>query len=123
MGQVYRSDHGGTPPDRDDRFQVVIGDTGQGIRNSFLATGMKAPADDSEAIDLALEYLVTSVPDDVGRGQGLSTTREQVVGLQGKMVIPSGTAKVVVTASGTEHVRVPRLPGVVVALGLPLYPG
>jgi len=123
MGQVYRSAHGGQPPDHDDRVQVVIGDTGQGIRGSFLATGMKHPADDVEAIELALEYLVTSVPDDVGRGQGLSTTLEQVVGLQGKMVVRSGAAKVSITPAGRQRVVVPRLPGVIVALSLPLYPG
>ena len=67
MGQVYRASHGGTPPDHDDRVQVVIGDIGQGIRASFLATGFHAPDDDLEAIRNALEYLVTSV-DDPGRG-------------------------------------------------------
>jgi len=34
MGQVYRLARGGRPPDHDDRIQVVIGDTGRGIRES-----------------------------------------------------------------------------------------
>jgi hypothetical protein len=123
MGQVYREDHGGLPPDHCDRVQVVIGDTGRGIRQSFLATGVRSPKDDLEAINLALEYLVTSVPDDPGRGQGLSTTMEQVVGLRGRMVVRSGTAKVSITADGVHDDAVARLPGVIVALSLPLYPG
>lgn len=79
MGQAYRRARGGTAPDHDDRIQVVIGDTGRGIRQSFLDSGAYAPATDLEAIDMALEYLVTSVLDDPGRGQGLFTTMEQVI--------------------------------------------
>ena len=123
MGQVYRADRGGLPPDHSDRVQVVIGDTGRGIRQSFLDTGVQSPKDDREAINLALEYLVTSVPNDPGRGQGLSTTMEQVVGLRGRMVVRSGIAKVSITSEGYRDDAVPRLPGVIVALSLPLYPG
>ena len=122
MSQVYRKDRG-QPPDHDDRVQVVIGDVGRGIRASFLATGVRQPADEVEAIHLALEYLVTSVADDPGRGQGLSTTMEQVVGLQGRMIIRSGDALVAIDASGIQDRRVPPIPGVIVALSLPLYPG
>jgi len=78
MGQVYRAPRG-TAPDHNDRVQLVIGDTGRGIRESFLATGIHTPATDREAIGMALEYLVSSVADDPGRGQGLFTTMEQVV--------------------------------------------
>lgn len=122
MGQVYRADHGGRPPDHCDRVQVVIGDAGRGIRQSFLDTGVRSPTDDREAINLALEYLVTSVPNDPGRGQGLSTTMEQVVGLQGRMIVRSGIAKVSITADGIRDGAVALLPGVIVALSLPLYP-
>jgi hypothetical protein len=76
MGQVYKAPRG-RPPDHDDRVQVVIGDTGKGIRESFLETGLRAPTTDLAAIELALEYLVSSV-DDRGRGQGLSTTRSRL---------------------------------------------
>jgi hypothetical protein len=125
MGQVYRRPHGDTkrrPVDHDNRVQVVIGDVGRGIRGSFLAGGVINPASDREAIDLALEYLVSSV-DDPGRGQGLTDTMEQVVGLQGRMIVRSGNAKVAITARGRTHTEVPQLPGVIVALSLPLYPG
>jgi hypothetical protein len=122
MGQVYR-DPPGTAPHHDNRVQVVIGDTGKGIRNSFLEAGTHSPASDSDAIELALEYLVTSVASDPGRGQGLSTTMEQVLDTQGRMVVRSGTASVSVGADGRTIRRVPSIPGVIVALSLPLYPG
>lgn len=122
MGQVYTAPRG-RPPDHDDRVQIVIGDTGRGIRESFLDTGAYTPTTDLEAITLALEYLVTSVADDPGRGQGLFTTMEQLVRTQGRMVVRSGTGRVSITAAGQDHESVPFLPGVIVALSLPLYPG
>lgn len=123
MGQIYLSKRGGKAPDHDDRVQVVIGDVGRGIRASFLVTGVEQPADDLEAIDLALQYLVTSVADDPGRGQGLSTTMEQVVGMQGRMVVRSGSAKVSIEEGRKREENVPALQGTIVALSLPLYPG
>ena len=123
MAQVYRAAGGGQPPDHDDRVQVVVGDVGRGIRASFKATGVREPADEIDAIHLALEYLVTSVPDDPGRGQGLSTTMEQVLGLQGRMTIRSGDALVAIDQVGRTDRKVASLPGVIVALSLPLYPG
>jgi anti-sigma regulatory factor (Ser/Thr protein kinase) len=123
MGQVYSLVRGGTAPDHDDRVQVVIGDTGRGIRRSFLDSGAYAPATDGEAIGLALEYLVTSVVGDRGRGQGLFTTMEQVVESSGRMVVRTGAARVSITATGRVEETVPPLPGVIVALSLPLYPG
>lgn len=122
MGQVYKAPRG-KPPDHDDRVQLVVGDTGRGIRGSFLDTGVHAPATDIQAIALALEYLVTSVADDPGRGQGLFTTMEQIVQTQGRMVVRSGTGRVSITAAGRDSESVPFLPGVIVALSLPLYPG
>lgn len=123
MGQVYRRARGGVPPDHDDRVQVVIGDVGRGIRNSFLATGTHLPNDDGEAIRLALQYLVTSVPNDRGRGQGLTTTMEQILALGGRMYVRSGAALVSIDGTGIHEQAVETLPGVIVALSLPLYPG
>jgi hypothetical protein len=123
MGQVYRASRGGRPPDHDDRVQVVVGDVGRGIRGSFLETDVHHPEDDLQAINLALQYLVTSVPDDAGRGQGLATTLEQVLELQGRMVVRSGTARVSIESGAKHEETVAALPGVIVALSLPLYPG
>jgi len=39
------------------------------------------------------------------------------------MVIRSGTARVMLDAGGKTYEEVPYLPGVIVALSLPLYPG
>jgi hypothetical protein len=125
MGQVYRRPHGDKRRrhvDHDNRVQVVVGDVGRGIRGSFLESGARSPASDREAIELALQYLVSSV-DDPGRGQGLTDTMEQVAALQGRMILRSGNAKLSITARGRRHTQVPRLPGVIVALSLPLYPG
>jgi hypothetical protein len=116
MGQVYKD---GTAPDHDRRVQVVIGDIGKGIRRSFLESGRYQPADDAEAIDLALKYLVTSV-DDPGRGQGIFSTVEQVLELHGKLVIRSGTSKVSVDDGGHKHRTVAFLPGTLVCMSLPL---
>lgn len=123
MAQIYRRRRGGRPPDHDDRVQVVIGDTGRGIRSSFVATAVRIPRTDLEAINFALEYLVTSVPNDRGRGQGLSTTMELVTEMQGKMVVRSGNAKVAIHPGERSEATVPALAGVIVALSLPLYPG
>lgn len=122
LGQVYSVARGGKPPDHDDRVQVVIADTGRGIRESFLATGARQPASDLEAIILSLEYLVTSVIGDPGRGQGLSTTEEQVRDVRGRMIVRSGRGKVEIEGAARREVAVPYLPGVIVALSLPLYP-
>ncbi len=123
MGQVYRRARGGEAPDHDERVQVVIGDVGRGIRGSFLHTGLHSPSDDREAIALALEYLVTSVPNDRGRGQELSRTMEEVVALQDSMYVRRGSAMVVAGPAGREARTVEALPGVIVALSLPPYPG
>jgi len=122
MGQVYRADRGGESPDHADRVQIVIGDTGRGIRGSFVATGVREPKDDLEAINLALEYLVSSVRDDPGRGQGLHTTMEQVLGLGGQMIVRSGAARVSLDTNIRREEPVEPLPGVIVALSFPLYP-
>lgn len=48
MGQVYRR---GEQPHHDRRVQIVIGDTGKGIRRSFLDSGRYEPDSDQAAID------------------------------------------------------------------------
>lgn len=116
MGQVYRA---GEPPDHLDRVQVVIGDAGRGIMRSFVESGRYEPGDDREAIELALEYLVTSV-DDPGRGQGLYTTMEQVTALQGKLVVRSGASKTTFGSGPARSEQVTFLEGTVVCMSLPL---
>jgi len=71
----------------------AIGDAGIGLRKSFLdGAAPHHPNSDHEAITLALQYLVSSVADDPGRGQGIFTTIEQTLGLQGTAAIRSGAA-------------------------------
>lgn len=119
MGQVYRD---GEPPDHDDRVQVVIGDAGRGIRASLTAGGRQHPSTDAAAITSALEYLVSSVADP-GRGQGLTTTLEEVTALDGDLLIRSGSATVREGTKGRATREVPHIDGTVVAMSLPLYPG
>ncbi len=119
MGEVYRQ---GDLPHHRNRVQVTIGDAGIGIRRSFLDSGRHQPHDDLTAIELALEYLVTSV-DDPGRGQGLFTAAEQVTALEGHLVARSGTARVTLSRDGTNRETVPLLAGTLVCMSLPLYPG
>jgi hypothetical protein len=119
MGQVYER---GEPPDHDRRVQIVIGDAGRGIRASFLESGTRSPADDAAAIEFALQYLVSSVPDP-GRGQGLTTTVEQSTALTGKVVLRSGGAQVTVDPGGTRFESVEPVGATVVGISLPLYPG
>lgn len=119
MGQVYWD---GEPPDHYQRVQIAIGDAGRGIRASFLESGTQSPANDTEAIELALQYLVSSVPD-LGRGQGLTTTVEQATALQGRVVVRSGGSRVVVDGSGASAQQVQPLAGTLVGISLPLYPG
>jgi len=123
MAQVYRTARFGQPPDHDDKVQVVIGDTGRGIRAALASSPAYAPRSDLEAIELALQYLVSSVHEDPGRGQGLSTTAEHVVGLGGKMTIRSGEGKLTIAGEEREAETVTALPGTIVSLSLPLYPG
>lgn len=123
MGQVYSTRRGGQPPDHDDRVQVVIGDVGRGIRDSLASSPKLDPEDDLEAIDLAMQYLVSSVHDDPGRGQGLSTTMEQVLALGGRMIVRSGAGRLSVEPDRRQAEAVVPMSGTIVALSLPLYPG
>jgi anti-sigma regulatory factor (Ser/Thr protein kinase) len=118
MGQVYADGHA---PHHDGWVQVVVGDIGKGIRRSFLDSGTQSPQSDMAAIRLALEYLVSSVPDR-GRGQGLTTTAEGVTRWGGTLVVRSGQARIDVTRAGQRARVVSDLPGTLVAITLPLYP-
>jgi len=111
-GQVYRA---GDPPDHDDKVQVVIGDSGRGIRASFVDGGTHQPQTDREAIELAVEYLTSSVPDP-GRGQGLYTTIAETETLNGLAVVRSGNARLNAQRAGRTLLGVPRLPGTIVSL-------
>jgi len=123
MGQVYGTRRGGQPPDHNDKVQVVIGDVGRGIRDSLTSSPEHDPEDDLAAIDLAMQYLVSSVHDDPGRGQGLSTTMEQVLALGGRMIVRSGSGRISLQPDRRVEERVPPLSGTIVGLSLPLYPG
>jgi hypothetical protein len=113
MGQVYRRAE--TRP----YVQIVVGDVGKGIRQSFLDSGAYEPPSDAAAIHLALEYLISSVPD-TGRGQGLTTTAEGVIAWGGSLVVRSGTARVDVDKARRHTSMVPELNGTLVAISLPL---
>jgi hypothetical protein len=81
------------PNRKGEHIDFAIGDGGIGIMGSFLrAKGQHRPESDHEAIELATQYLVSSI-DDPGRGQGLHYVIEQVSELNGTVVIRSGTAK------------------------------
>lgn len=115
--QVYR---GGEAPDHDDRVQIAIGDGGCGIRESFLKTGIHHPADDLEAIKLSIQYLISSVADP-GRGQGLSTTIEEITGLGGKVVVRSGRGSLCAMPTKSSAAVVPGLAGTLVGIAIPLH--
>jgi hypothetical protein len=53
----------------------------------------------------------------------MSTTLEQVIETEGTMLVRTGTARATINASGRTEQSVPFLPGVIVALSVPLYPG
>jgi hypothetical protein len=116
MGQVY-NDPGGRFGG--DRVQVVVGDVGRGIRASFLASQTQKPRNDREAIRLALEYLVSSVPDE-GRGQGLTSTAEGVTQWGGTLVIRTGNARMDVSRDGQRPSSVLPMRGTLVGIELPL---
>jgi len=115
----------------DSHIDLVIGDSGIGIRESFLSRPDcgRFPATDHEAITLALEYLVSSVPGDKGRGQGLTTTVESALALEGRVVIRSGSARRIMYREqgikgqpGAERAKptsVPNLSGTIVAVRVP----
>jgi hypothetical protein len=118
MGQVYTN---GQPPFHDGHVQIAVGDIGHGIRQSFLRSGTRTPTSDHAAIKLALEYLVSSIPDK-GRGQGLWTTLEGVTAMDGTLVVRTGGARVATSRAGSKAAVVPELPGTLVGISLPLYP-
>lgn len=74
-----------------------------------------------QAIDLALTYLVSPVPNR-GRGQGLTTTAELVTKLQGRIAIRTGMARLDLDTT-THWQNVVALSGTIVGMSMPLYPG
>ena len=117
-------------PDRSgQQVQFAIGDIGIGIRRSFDSPGStRHPQTDHEAIDLAVEDLVSSSADP-GRGQGLPTTIESVSGLGGRVMIRTGGALQLVSGERREKKQplarvvsrrsVPYLGGTVVSVSIP----
>ncbi|MHB8466078.1 MAG: hypothetical protein ACYDH6_07495 [Acidimicrobiales bacterium] len=118
IGQVYH----GKRPDHDEKVQLVVGDTGCGIRESFLRTGLHKPDDDLGAIELAVGDRVSSVRDP-GRGGGLHTTISEVTKLAGKVTIRSGTGRLMVQAGKAATSVITPLAGTIVGVNLPLFPG
>ena len=96
--QLYRD---GDPPDHDGTVQLVVGDAGRGIRDSFEQSEKWHPSSDVEAIEGCVRYLVSSV-DDSGRGQGPTSTIEQVTGLRGEVIVRSGAGMLVAERSETS---------------------
>ncbi len=112
---------------KDRHIDFVVGDAGIGIRESFLrARSRYFPPTDHKAIELAVQYLVSST-DDPGRGQGLHTTVEVATSLNGRVVVRSGNARRTMSRKkrsyGWENVdeaaSVPRLAGTMVAVRIP----
>lgn len=117
--QLYRR---GEDWAHDGTIQVVVGDSGRGIRASFDESPRFHPENDLEAIDIAVSYLASSLPD-VGRGQGLTTTIEEVTGLSGQVSVRSGSGCVVFDRSGARKEEVFYLRGTIVGIVIPIYPG
>lgn len=103
-------------------IEIVIGDAGKGIRQSFDDSGLHHPSNDQEALSLAADYLVSSV-DDPGRGQGLFTTIESAVGLGGIAVIRSGMASLREDGQGRRIGKVEFIHGTLVGVRIPVRPG
>ncbi len=109
---------------KDRHIDFVVGDVGIGIRESFLRGERPYhPPTDHKAIELAIEYLVSSIKDP-GRGQGLNTTIDVVTSLNGRVIVRSGNARRTIfrkrSKSGDDLVHgaasVPRLAGTLVGV-------
>jgi len=111
---------------RHGHVDLVIGDAGQGLRASLSRKGSRVhPVTDHDAIDLAVEYGV-STTGDPGRGQGLASTLELVKELEGGVVVRSGGARHAFTASRSSELghlerdaSVPFVQGTLVLLRIP----
>ena len=75
----------------------AVSDSGIGVRQSL--AGRYHPANDQEALQLAVQYGVSTTGEG-GRGSGLHDVMDSVVGLRGTFTIISGSAKLVVTDVG-----------------------
>lgn len=111
-------------PSRDEvRFAIVDG--GRGLRAALTRYD---PADDSAAIDKALEIGVTGRdPQEMAaesehmrnRGVGLTTIRQLVQSGGGRMVIWSGAASVAIGDQGVQRRTVPNWQGTLISIVLP----
>lgn len=109
--QTYRA---GTSQER---IEFAIGDIGIGIRKGLERL---APSTDLEAIGLALEEGVSGL-EDAGRGVGISTTVQEVTGLQGFVHLKSGEASVDVKLERTNDKQTTYLNGTVIGVVVPCH--
>jgi hypothetical protein len=95
-------------------FEIGIVDLGIGIRKSLARVDELAPADDLEAIKLALERGITSNHPD-NSGEGLFVTAEAMKANGGDLLIRSGRGTVIVGAHERATLSDVVFPGTLVA--------
>lgn len=102
-------------------LDIAIADTGRGLRQAYLDSGKHAPADDIEALRLALAG--HSAKAEQHRGFGIRTSRKVAVkGLGGWFLVWSGSALLLDNASGEQLVELTdgtSLPGCFFAIRIP----
>lgn len=96
-------------------FELAIADRGIGVRGSLLRSDRYSDVtSDADALELALQYGVTSSHD--GGGAGLFATRYLLGQNGGDFILRSGTAKVHASDAETSHPNLAPMPGTVVVL-------
>jgi hypothetical protein len=108
--------------DANNRYlDIAIADTGRGLRATYIKSGKHAPANDTEALRLALEG--RSAKAELHRGFGIRTSRRMVVkGLGGHFLLWSGSAMLIDNTTGASIAELTdgtSLPGCFFALRIP----
>lgn len=98
-----------------ERIEFAFVDIGIGIRKGL---ERHAPSTDLEAIGLALTESVSGL-EDAGRGVGISTTVQEVTGLQGFVHLKSGEASVDVKSERTNDKQTTHLNVTVIGVVVP----
>lgn len=98
-------------------IEFAIGDIGIVIRKGL---ERRKPSTDLEAIRLALQEGVSGL-EDAGRGVGISTTVDEVTGLQGFVHLKSGEASVDVYSERTNDKQTIHLNGTIIGVDVPCY--